>query len=226
MTVPDVPAWQKPPPIQKIVAILDKLPASVVETPYGRLPYKLRSAVCASYDDLDNAKELLKAERLKPKAAGLFELLTAAKAIRCKIKAVPRMHREFLKDRMRDAGRKRSAESPHLRLFSSPETAYDVAANAIEWVDFEVLFELLEVGLISLCKEPRPLSIKQVQLVMRKQAVLRILEAFAHADKPTLNKYKLNAVARALAPLFPVEAGLASIKVSTVRDILRTRNQR
>ena len=88
----------------------------------------------------------------------------------------------------------------------------------------DVLAELMEAGIASICSDPESLSEKQAEMDIRKDAVLSIAGAFKKAGKG-LNKDKLATAARKLARYFPPEAGIDAIEPRMVRHILITKNR-
>src|SRR5262245_47227857 len=196
--------------VENVEGILYELPASICETPYGKLPFNLMMAIFRSHVFWQDAKNQAEAGRIPPKSAGLFKLRTAAQVLRRQFKDVPHVHRELLEERMHNAAMKRN---------------YGLTALAMDrgYLVLDELFEVLEEGLTSLCGEPEPISKKQVEILSRQYAVLSICKAFEKSGRGKLNKNQLTTVAKAFAPHFPSEAGLADIKPSTVRDILRTK---
>ena len=202
----------------RLVATLNRLPARIVETPYGKLSVFLDEAIRQNHWHHFELMELVRAGRIAPKAAKLLRLLTTTQELGRRIKAVPYRHQKLIGERMIRAGMERNKTI----MGGYP---YELAAKAIKrGCNVGVLLELLEAGLTSLCNDPEPLSKKQAQIKLRKHAVLSIWHAFHRARKGSLDRDQLTAAARALAHYFPADAGLAGLKASTVRDIIRTRN--
>lgn len=206
---------------EKIERVLHRLPARIIETPYGKLPSYLVRAIRRSRMLANWNTDLVKAGGVSSRRSGLRELRTAAQVLRRKFSNISAGHREMILEQMCRAASQRMDELPII----AGGMLYEEAALAIgdRTLDMAMLLELLEFGLCSLCSDPRPLTKKQSELDLRRDTILSISLAFEHSGEGQLNKEDLATVARALSPFFPPEAGLASISPSTVRDILRSR---
>jgi hypothetical protein len=203
-----------------IEKVLDKkLPAKIAWTPWGELPARLARNIRGVRITGSVLMERALG-RVSPKTAGLIELRNAAADLQRKLHKLPRIFRQrLIQESMRHAAERRNAE-----LTIAAGAPYSMAAEALNDCSLEILIELLESGLQSLCAYPKQMTKKEASMQLRKVAVMAIHDAFK-ANGRKLNKDQLVTVCRALASFHPREAGLESIKSSTVRDIFRYRRQ-
>jgi hypothetical protein len=205
-----------------VTDILNQLPAKIVETPYRSLPWFLTRAIVENKRHSIELLDRVEIGRVKPKAAHLLALLTTTQKLRRKLNEVPQAHRKAIVERIRRVGSQRSARTFTDRNLGFSHYDLDLLERENKTI-LDAVVEVLELGLTSFCNDPEPLSKKQAQILLRKHALLSILEAFHRADKK-LDRNGIITVAKALARGFPDEAGLATISPSMVKRIIRTKN--
>jgi hypothetical protein len=206
---------------EELLTALNQLAAHIPSTPALRAELERLFGFC--HFGWQSRDSFVVGESVTPKQSGLTALNTKAQRLWRELESTPQvlpwceMIGVYLGTYAQERSREAASIVDRMDYEDIAKTFDPERENPLR---IDLLIECLAEGIDAVCEFPVPISHKKARMTIRADAIQGIAKAFEQHAKPLSNN-DLVIVARALAPFFPPEVGLAEITPRTVQRVMR-----